>query len=126
MDYEYWIRLAAGRRPLCPRSARLVAGSRMYATNKTLGSRVEVHAEINDMMRAHLHACARPLALQLRAFGAGRSRHPARSDRLQFTMLVSALSLSAAVRWNRRISRSMVRTVCQWVGHAVREELRAS
>ena len=77
MDYEYWIRLAlAGAR--FSRVDRLVAGSRMYATNKTLGGHVKSHAEINDMLRAALHSRPRPLALQLRAFGARRSRRPAR------------------------------------------------
>ncbi len=47
MDYELWLRFG--------RSARffyleeLLAGSRMYSANKTLGQRTAVHNEINDM-----------------------------------------------------------------------------
>ena len=124
MDYEYWIRLAlAGAR--FSRVDHLVAGSRMYATNKTLGGHVKSHVEINDMLRAHFTRVPDRWLFNY-AHLVLDDRGIPRDDRLQFTMFVSALSLSAAVRWNRRISRSMVQTVCQWVGHAVREELRAS
>ena len=50
MDYEYWLRL--GREGV--RFAYLeekLAGSRLYADNKTLGSKVNVHHEINDMFK---------------------------------------------------------------------------
>lgn len=124
MDYEYWIRLAlAGAR--FSRVDYLMAGSRMYATNKTLGSRLKVHAEINDMLRRRL-ATVPDRWLFNYAHSVLDERGVSRDDRLQFTMLVSGVALSTAVRWNHRISRSMVQTVCEWVGHAVREELRAT
>jgi glycosyltransferase involved in cell wall biosynthesis len=124
MDYEYWIRLAlAGAR--FSRVDHLVAGSRMYATNKTLGGHVKSHVEINNMLRAHFTRVPDRWLFNY-AHLVLDDRGIPRDDRLQFTMFVSALSLSAAVRWNRRISRSMLHTVCKWVGHAVREELRAS
>ncbi len=50
MDYEYWLRLAkAGVR--FGFLDKKLAGSRLYADNKTLGSKVKVHREINDMFR---------------------------------------------------------------------------
>jgi glycosyltransferase involved in cell wall biosynthesis len=52
MDYEYWLRI--GRKTPFVRLPVTLAGSRMYATNKTLGSRVAVHTEINDMLLATL------------------------------------------------------------------------
>lgn len=53
MDYELWLRLArAGARFVY--LPEKLAGSRLYADNKTLGARVAVHAEINDMLRRTL------------------------------------------------------------------------
>jgi glycosyltransferase involved in cell wall biosynthesis len=124
LDYEYWIRLAAGGARFA-RIGELLAGSRLYATNKTLGSRVKVHAEINDMLRQHL-ANVPDRWLFNYAHSVLDDRGIPRSERLQFIMLVSALSLSTAVRWNRHISRPMMETVCKWVGSAVRDELRAT
>jgi glycosyltransferase involved in cell wall biosynthesis len=49
MDYEYWLRLGKAGVRFGYLEDKL-AGSRLYAENKTLGSRVAVHAEINDML----------------------------------------------------------------------------
>lgn len=50
MDYEYWLRLGrAGVR--FGFLEKKLAGSRLYAENKTLGERVKVHQEINDMYK---------------------------------------------------------------------------
>jgi glycosyltransferase involved in cell wall biosynthesis len=48
MDYEYWLRILARRLPYFERSR--LAGSRLYAENKTLGSKEAVHREILEML----------------------------------------------------------------------------
>lgn len=52
MDYEYWLRI--GRNTPFHRLRQTLAGSRLYADNKTLGARVAVHREMNDMLRRRL------------------------------------------------------------------------
>lgn len=50
MDYEYWLR--AIKSGMTFRYYEdVLAGSRFYETNKTLGSRQSVHAEINSMLK---------------------------------------------------------------------------
>ncbi len=55
MDYEYWHRLAGAGVRFAYLEEKL-AGSRLYADNKTLGSKVKVHREINDMFQRRLGA----------------------------------------------------------------------
>lgn len=50
MDYEYWLRLGRAGVKFGYLEEKL-AGSRLYADNKTLGSRVKVHREINEMFK---------------------------------------------------------------------------
>jgi glycosyltransferase involved in cell wall biosynthesis len=53
MDYEYWLRLSAAGARFAYLEEKL-AGSRLYPETKTLGDRVAVHAEINDMLKRRL------------------------------------------------------------------------
>jgi len=50
MDYEYWLRLGKAGVHMGYLEEPL-AGSRLYSANKTLGSRIKVHKEINDMLQ---------------------------------------------------------------------------
>ena len=109
MDYEYWLRLgAAGVR--FGYLERKLAGSRLYSENKTLGARLEVHTEINDMFRKHFGRVPdrwlfnyAHVALEQRV---NRSIHPNR-----FLYLVALKSLLAGLRWNRRISPEMIKVI---------------
>lgn len=49
MDYEYWLRL--GQYERFHFFQQKLAGSRLYASNKTLGSSLKVHAEIVGMFK---------------------------------------------------------------------------
>jgi len=122
MDYEYWLRLGAGGARFA-RLPEVLAGSRLYADNKTLGARVNVHREINDMMRAHLKKVPDKWLFNY-AHAVVDGQGVPRSDRVRFPLLVSMGSVAAAVRWNRGISREMAATVWQWTGSAVRSALK--
>lgn len=53
MDYEYWLRLGKSGARFAYLEDKL-AGSRLHSDTKTLGARVKVHEEINDMLKRTL------------------------------------------------------------------------
>jgi glycosyltransferase involved in cell wall biosynthesis len=112
MDYDYWLRLAAGGARFLWLRQKL-AGSRLYVENKTLGSRVGVHAEINDVLRGHLGRVP-DQNLFIYAHIVLEAKGIPRSDGVRFPLLQSVVALYAALRWNHRISREMVRTTSTW------------
>lgn len=128
MDYEYWLRLSRGLRLDEGRLRRTraevgearfayldeaLAGSRLYGTNKTLGERVAVHREINDMMLRTLGAVP-DRWLSNYAHAALEGSRAGRSP-LAFAIAVSVRSWLAALRWNRRISPELRRTTWGWI-----------
>jgi hypothetical protein len=117
MDYEYWLRLALGGANF-GRVRQPFAGSRLYAETKTLGSRVKVHREINSMLRARLGRVPDRWLFNY-AHALLEERGVPRSARFRFPVLLSAASMMAALRWNRRVSPSMFQLTRTWVGAGV-------
>jgi glycosyltransferase involved in cell wall biosynthesis len=105
MDYEFWLRLGKAGVQFHYLERKL-AGSRMYAGNKTLGSRVKVHAEINEMFK-HLFGRVPDRWIWNYAHAIVEDRvDPARHPRrFAFELLFAAVA--AAWRWNRKLSPSM-------------------
>jgi glycosyltransferase involved in cell wall biosynthesis len=105
MDYEFWLRLGKAGVRFGYLEDKL-AGSRLYAENKTLGSRVKVHAEINDVLKKkfgkvperwlwnYAHAVVEEKV--------DRSRRPRR-----FALCILIVATTAAWRWNGAISPDM-------------------
>jgi glycosyltransferase involved in cell wall biosynthesis len=112
MDYEYWLRLAH-RGVHVAHLPELLAGSRLHAATKTLGSRTKVHREINDMMRKCLGRVPERWLYNY-AHSIMDERVP-RSRAVRFACGVSVLSCGASLRWNRRLTRSLLRTTSAWV-----------
>ncbi len=114
MDYEYWLRLGTGG-AIFFHLGEYLAGSRLYKETKTLGQRVPVHFEINTMMRKTLGRVPDRWLInyahaQMESVSPGlTSADPA------FLWQVAWRSISAAWRWNRRISRSMTATTFSWI-----------
>jgi glycosyltransferase involved in cell wall biosynthesis len=113
MDYAYWLRLgkAGVRFALLPEK---LAGSRLYADNKTLGARVKVHAEINNMLRK-LFGKVPDRWLFNYAHVVVEQRHSRDGNKNSFAMRVGAASVSAALKWNRRVSPEMVKSIYSWI-----------
>ncbi|MEP7061418.1 MAG: glycosyltransferase family 2 protein [Betaproteobacteria bacterium] len=109
MDYEYWMRFADAGLDVRYIPQRLAA-SRMHATNKTLGSRVSAHAEINGMLRKRLGATPDHWLFSYGHAVASRCVRRERFPRIYGGCMAGA-ALFAALRWNARVSAPMRRTI---------------
>jgi glycosyltransferase involved in cell wall biosynthesis len=116
MDYEYWLRLGqAGVR--FGYLERKLAGSRLYADNKTLGARVKVHAEINRMFVKRFGKVP-DRWLYNYAHAVVERRIDRQAQPTRFGVEVGIRSLLAAMRWNKGISTEMRNMVAEWIRHA--------
>ncbi len=112
MDYEFWLRLgAAGITFEC--MERKLAGSRMYAQNKTLGARRSVHAEINGMMKRKFGRVPESWLLNYAHIVAEESFERRKNPRL-FVYTFGFQALLAELRWNKRLSFEIRRKVWNW------------
>ncbi len=119
MDYEYWLRLGMGGARFCYLQ-EVLAATRFYSETKTLGQRLAVHREINDMLRRRLgrvpdrwlfnyaHAWAEEQ-------GIDRTHEPRR-----FVGALVRRSLWAAWHWNKRVTPVMLVTLARWYLNARR------
>ena len=121
MDYEYWLRLGA----ITPfaRLNKKLAGSRMYEENKTLGSRVSVHREMNDMLKKRLgkvpdrwiynyaHA-----VVDQKGYKRGTP-----VENLKYVLLIVGISIVSFVRWRHGLAVNALATMSKWVGSSLRD-----
>jgi glycosyltransferase involved in cell wall biosynthesis len=105
MDYEFWLRLAKTGVRFAYLEEKL-AGSRLYAENKTLGSRLKVHAEINDMQKS-LFGTVPDRWLWNYAHAAVDDRVDRNKSPRWFALRLLIAALTASLRWNGRISSGM-------------------
>ena len=113
MDYEYWLRLGKTGVRFAYIEEKL-AGSRLYAENKTLGARVKVHREINDMFKKLLGRV--PDRWLFNYAHAVVEQHSLRdSSPATFSLQVGVRSLTSALRWNWGISAAMRKTIISWI-----------
>ena len=122
MDYEYWLRLAGGGTRFAYLK-KLLAGSRMYPTNKTLGARVAAHRETNDMFK-RLQGRVPDRWLFNYAHVFLEQRGLRRSSPLAFAIAVSLASVGASLYWNHSLSANLTRTVSGWIRGNVKSALR--
>ena len=123
MDYEYWLRLGAVT-PFARLNKKL-AGSRMYGENKTLGSRVSVHREMNDMLKKRLgkvpdrwiYNYAHAVVDQM-----GRTRGTP-LENLKYILLLVSVSTASFVRWRHGLPVNAVATKSKWVGSSLKISL---
>lgn len=113
MDYEYWLRLGSAGVRFGYLEEKL-AGSRLYADNKTLGDRVKVHKEINDMFKKKFGKVT-DRWLQNYAHAVVADGYAGDGTGSLYAIRVAGHSLWSALRWNRSISAAMIKIVRTWI-----------
>ena len=113
MDYEFWLRLGKAGVRFGYLEEKL-AGSRLYADNKTLGARVKVHKEINDMFKK-LFGKVPDQWLMNYAHAVAEKKISRQKSERRFFWLVVVNALLAGLIWNYRISTEMQKTIRSWI-----------
>ena len=113
MDYEYWLRLGMKGVRFAYLKEKL-AGSRLYADNKTLGSRVKVHREINDMFRK-LFGRVPDRWLSNYAHAVVESSMSRDAAPKLFAVKVGIISVISTLKWNKKISLAMCKVLYGWM-----------
>ena len=126
MDYEYWLRLGA----ITPfaRLNKKLAGSRMYGENKTLGSRVSVHREMNDMLKMNLGKVPDRWIYNYAHALVDRKGYKRRNpvEDLRYVLLLVGFSIASFARWRQRLPISAMITMSKWVGASLRNVVGVS
>jgi glycosyltransferase involved in cell wall biosynthesis len=113
MDYEYWLRLGKSGTRFAYLEMKL-AGSRLYADNKTLGSKVKVHREINDMLKKTI-GYVPDKWLFAYAHAATESKINRQNKPVSFAWCVGILSIHSSLKWNRKLTSAIMQTVKKWI-----------
>jgi hypothetical protein len=113
MDYEFWLRLGKAGVRFGYLEEKL-AGSRLYADNKTLGARVKVHKEINDMFKRLFGRVPDKWLFNYAHAVVGASMSRDAAPKL-FAVNIGLVSLISALKWNRKVSMAMCSVLCSWM-----------
>jgi glycosyltransferase involved in cell wall biosynthesis len=125
LDYDYWLRLAAGGAPFAY-LPRTLAGSRLHPETKTLSARLPQHEELNRMLRQrfgrvpdswllnHAHTL-----VELRRVSSPRTVVP-------YALAVVFEVLRLSWTWNRSIPRSLLAIALGPIAAGTRRRLTQS
>jgi glycosyltransferase involved in cell wall biosynthesis len=112
MDYEYWLRLGSAGVRFAYLDEKL-AGSRLYAANKTLGARVSVHREINDMFKRSFGTVPDRWLFNYAHARLGTAIDSEKHHKL-FVCGIALHLLWATWHWNRQLSIPIIKTLVNW------------
>jgi glycosyltransferase involved in cell wall biosynthesis len=124
MDYEFWLRLGASI-PFI-RINRKLAGSRMYDDNKTLGSRVAVHREMNDMLRQSLGSVPDKWIYNYAHAVVDRKGYKRTTPKedLKYVFMLVGVSIFTFARWRHSLPLNAMRDMGKWLGASLRNVMR--
>jgi hypothetical protein len=113
MDYELWLRLGKqGARFL--KISHKLAGSRMYADNKTLSARVKIHEQINDVMKTHFGRVPDRWIFNLAHYRVAEKVDRV-SDEKKFSRMLAWESLRSFLRWSTWPNNSSIKKMISWI-----------
>jgi glycosyltransferase involved in cell wall biosynthesis len=115
MDYEYWLRLGATT-PFV-RINSVLAGSRLYQANKTLGSRVSVHKEINDMLTQKIGTVPDKW-IYAYSHAVTDEKGPRRDTvitNIKYVCILIYVTSISFIRWRGHLPRHAIKKMAGWV-----------
>lgn len=114
MDYEYWLRLGADTKFV--HLNEILAGSRLYYNNKTLGSRVAVHREIIEMTQKRLGQTPQRWIFNYAhtVMETKNFQRQTTSGKIKFLAWLIAISTFAFLRWYHYVPRGAMQLMWDW------------
>src|SRR5258708_31658368 len=119
MDYEYWLRLGRGGARFVHLPVKLAA-TPMHPAAKTLGSTVQAHAEVNDMLKERLGMIPDNWFSNY-AYAVLDGRGIPRGTSPEYFIRIARLTVGAAVRWNGLPTVTLLRMVASSFRHGWRQ-----
>jgi glycosyltransferase involved in cell wall biosynthesis len=124
MDYEYWLRL--GTDTVFYHLKKLLAGSRMYKHNKTLGSRVAVHLEILKMTQRKF---GKPPLRWIYNYAHAKTEakgydRESLSGKKKFIPVLVANTVTTFFRFYHYLPWSAVETIWGWTGKSLFQKVQ--
>ncbi len=114
MDYEYWLRLGK----ILPffKTNSTLAGSRIYKETKTLGERIAVHKEINDMFKKRLGSVPSKWIFNYAHAIADENGYDrmVKSENFKYVTMLIYISILSFLKWRIRPDVSDIKTIIQW------------
>lgn len=115
MDYDYWLRLGKGERFY--RLNELLAGSRLYNDNKTLGARRKVHEEMITMQEKNLGKASEKWIYNLAHVIVDEMGIPREKDgrtNPEFARILAKVSAKEFLKHYKYIPRDVLKTLINW------------
>jgi glycosyltransferase involved in cell wall biosynthesis len=107
MDYEYWLRLAAGGATFAYVPS-VLAGSRLHPETKTLSAGLAYHQELNTMLRARLGRVPDSWVINHAHTLVALNRANGRRVFMPYALDVILQSVRLSWRWNRAIGGGLL------------------
>ena len=122
MDYEYWLRLGKSGVRFAYLEKKL-AGSRLYAGTKTLGAKIKVHREINNMFKQKFGKVPDRWLFNY-AHCVVEDKVVREKSPLRFMSSLLISSLHSSFRWNKKPSLEFMKTIFLWGKEIVKRKIR--